>query len=125
MVDAMLLVTVNLSKQLLYVSFVGEVRPEAFPPGRAELAAVLQEFSPGFRYLVDFSQLVAMDADCAVEIGLTMDFIREAGVGQLARVIPDPTKDIGINILTLFHYPHELKVTNHETLAEALQALGF
>jgi hypothetical protein len=121
----MLLVMVNQSQKLLYVSFVGEVRPGAFPAGRAQITAVLGGLSPGFRYLADLSQLISMSAECAVEMGLTMDLIRNAGVGQVVRVIPDPSKDIGMNILTIFHYPHHLKVANYETLAEALQALGL
>ena len=119
MVMAMLLVTSNKSKQLIYVSFIGEVRPEEFPAGRAELATELAGLSAGFHYLADFSQLATMDPECAPEMGLTMELIAKAGVGLVVRVIPDPSKDIGMNILTVFHYPPELQVVTCQTLAEA------
>jgi hypothetical protein len=121
----MLLITSNRSKQLLSASFIGDVRPEDLPNGRKEVATELAGLSPGFHYLADFSQLKSMTLECAAEMGLTMDLIGKAGVGMVVRVIPDPTKDIGMNILTIFHYPHHLKVVTCPTLAEALQALGL
>lgn len=121
----MLLVTSNKSKQLLSVSFIGEVRPEEFSAGRSELATELAGLAPGFHYLADYSQLASMNPECVPEIGLTMELIGQAGVGLLVRVIPDPTKDIGMNILTIFHYPSALQVVTCHTLAEAIRALGL
>jgi hypothetical protein len=54
-----------------------------------------------------------------------MELIGRAGVGMVVRVIPDPSKDIGMNILTIFHYPQQLQVVTCQNLAEALQALGL
>ena len=121
----MLLVTSNQAKQLLYVSFIGEVRPADFQAGRDEMVAELNGLSAGFHYLVDFTQLVSMGLDCETEMGLTMDLLKRAGVGLVVRVIPDPSKDIGMNILTVFHYPHQLPVVTCQTLAEAFPALGL
>jgi anti-anti-sigma regulatory factor len=121
----MLLVTSNQSKQLLYLNFVGIVRPEEFSSGRADLTAQLAGLSPGFRYLVNLTDLEFMGVDCMVELGRMMELIGQAGVGLLVRVIPDPSKDIGMNILTIFHYPHRLRVVNCQNLAEAVKALGL
>jgi hypothetical protein len=65
-----------------------------------------------------------MDQECAVEIGRSMDQIRVAGVGLIVRVIPDASKDIGMSILSVFHYPHELTVLTCATLAQALERLA-
>lgn len=121
----MLLITSNRSKQLLYACFIGDVRPEDMQNGRKELATEMAGLSPGFHYLADYTQLKSMSLACAPEIGWTMDLIGQAGVGLLVRVIPDPSKDIGMNILTIFHYPPELKVVTCQNLAEAFQALGL
>ena len=121
----MLLVTSNQSKQLLYLNFVGTVRPEEFSSGRADLTAQLAGLSPGFRYLVDLTHLEFMGVDCMAELGRMMELIGQAGVGMVVRVIPDPSKDIGMNILTIFHYPHRLRVITCENLAEAVKALGL
>jgi anti-anti-sigma regulatory factor len=122
---AMLLVTSNKSKQLLYLSFIGTVRPEEFQNRREELVAQLAGLSPGFHYLVDLTHLEFMGLDCMVELGRHMELIGKSGVGLLVRVIPDPSKDIGMNILTVFHYPHQLKVVTCQNLAEAVRALGL
>jgi hypothetical protein len=122
---AMLLVTSNKSKQLLCVSYIGQVQPEEFQRGREGLTSQLGELTPGFYLLADFSQLDFMELDCEPELGRMMDLIREAGVGLVVRVIPRPNQDIGMNILTVFHYPHHLRVITCKSLVEAVKALGL
>ena len=39
----------------------------------------------------------------------------------MTRVMPDPHKDIGLNILSQFHYGPEIQIATFETLADALQ----
>jgi hypothetical protein len=119
----MLLVTSNKSKRLLCVSYIGRVRPEEFQRSQGDVTAQLGELSPGFRLLADFSQLEAMGLDCEPELGRMMDLIGRAGVGLVARVFPDPSKDIGMNILTVFHYPHRPRVVICKSLTEAAKAL--
>jgi len=41
----------------------------------------------------------------------------------VVRVIPDPHKDIGLNILSQFHYGPQIKLATFESLAEAFSAL--
>jgi hypothetical protein len=121
----MLLVTSNKSKQLLHIRFIGQVRPEEFADARENLSTELGQLSPGFHYLVDFSQFESMELDCTLEVGHVMELIAQAGVGLVVRVIPDSSKDIGMNILTIFHYPPNLQVVTCQTLTQAGSALGF
>jgi len=121
----MLLVTSNKSKQLLYISYNGQLRLEELQSGRDDLTTQLGELSRGFHLLVDFSRLESMGLDCAPELGRMMELIGQAGVGLVVRVIPDPSKDIGLNILTVFHYPHHLRVVTCQNMAEAARALGL
>ena len=53
-----------------------------------------------------------------------MDALAEKGVASVSRVIPDPHKDIGLNILSQFHYGPEIKIATFETLADALQSMA-
>jgi hypothetical protein len=121
----MLLVTSNKSRRLLHVRYIGRVQPADFLHGREDLATQLGELSPGFRLLADFSQLESMGLDCEVELGRMMESIGQSGVGLVVRVIPDPSKDIGMNILTVFHYPKHLRVVTCNNLVEAARALGL
>jgi hypothetical protein len=119
----MLLVTSNKSKQLLQICYIGQVRLEDLQSGREDLTTQLKELSPGFRLLADFSQMESMGLDCAPELGRMMDLIGQAGVALVVRVIPEPSRDIGMNILTVFHYPHRPRVVACQNLTEAARSL--
>jgi hypothetical protein len=53
-----------------------------------------------------------------------MEILTEKGVASVARVMPDPHKDIGLNILSQFHYGPEIQITTYGTLADALQGIA-
>ena len=44
-------------------------------------------------------------------------------VAAVVRVVPDPHKDIGLNILSQFHYGPNIKLVTVESLAAALSML--
>jgi hypothetical protein len=119
----MLLVTSNKSKQLLHISYIGPVRLKEFQRSREDLTTQMKELSPGFRLLADFSQMESMGLDCTPELGRMMDLIGQAGVDLVVRVIPEPGRDIGMNILTVFHYPHRPRVVTCQNLTEAARLL--
>jgi hypothetical protein len=121
----MLLVTSNKLRRLLHIRYIGPVQPAEFQSAREDLTTLLAELPPGFRLLADFSQLESMELDCEVELGRMMELIGQAGVALVVRVIPDSSKDIGMNILTVFHYPRRLRVVTCQNLVGAAKALGF
>src|SRR5271154_5020037 len=121
----MLLVTSNKSKRLVHVSYIGPVRGEEIQGALEDLKTQLAELSPGFRLLADFSRLESMGLDCVPGLGAMMDLIGLAGVGLVVRVIPDPGQDIGMNILTIFHYPHRPQIVTCQNMTEAARALAL
>jgi hypothetical protein len=121
----MFLVTSNKSKQLLFAQFIGKVRPADLQRVRKDIKTELIGLSSGFHYLVDLTHLESMGLDCMPGLGHIMDLVGQAGVGLVVRVIPDPGKDIGMNILTLFHYPRDLRVVTCENLVDAAKAVGL
>jgi hypothetical protein len=44
--------------------------------------------------------------------------LAEKQVASVIRIIPDPDKDIGLNIVSQFRYAPELPITTVETLVE-------
>ena len=64
-----------------------------------------------------------MEPAATTHLAEIMDALAEKGVAAVVRVIPDPHKDIGLNILSQFHYGPETKLATFESLAEALSAL--
>jgi anti-anti-sigma regulatory factor len=119
----MLLITSNKHQRLLCMNYVQRVSPAELEGAREELKAVLAELPNGFRLLADLSQVEFMDPDCAAEMGRAMDLFDQRGVSLILRVIPDASKDIGLNILTAFHYPHHPRVISCRNLGEALHQL--
>ncbi|PYI45099.1 MAG: hypothetical protein DMC57_00360 [Verrucomicrobia bacterium] len=84
---------------------------------------MMKEATPGFRVLTDFRWLERMDPAAAVPLAEIMDALAEKDVAAVVRVVPDPHKDIGLNILSQFHYGPQIKLVTFESLAEALSAL--
>lgn len=121
----MFLATSNKARQLLCLSYIQQVRSEELKRGREDVQMLLADLPPGFRLLVDLSQLETMDLDCMKEIGRTMELFDRSGVGMIVRVIPVPSKDIGLNILTLFHYPHHPHIVTCKTMTKAAELLAL
>jgi anti-anti-sigma regulatory factor len=121
----MFLATTNKTKKLLHLSFIGHVTAEELRRGSEDLAALLADLPHEMHLLVDLERLEIMDADCAEQLGKTMERHDQHGVALLVRVIPDPTKDIGLNILTAFHYRNRPRTVTCETIAEAAKVLSL
>jgi anti-anti-sigma regulatory factor len=111
------------SKQLLVISAAGEVTKEDVATVALRVREMMKEVTPGFRVLTDFRWLDRMEPAAAKHIAEIMDAVAGKEVGMVVRVIPDPHKDIGLNILSQFHYGPEIKLATFESLAEALSAL--
>jgi len=91
---------------------------------REKVEAALTQLQPGFRLLTDLSALESMGLDCAPQIERTMDLCNARGVAKVVRVIPDPHKDIGLNIMSLFHYRAGVLIVTCESMDEAMKILG-
>jgi hypothetical protein len=121
----MFLATINKAKQLLYLNFTGRVSVEDLEHGYADVVRLVDELTSGFRVLGDFSTLDSMDVKAAGQIGRTMELCDQKGVALVVRIIPDPAKDIGFNILTVFHYRHRPRIVTCQSLVEAGEVLGL
>ena len=111
------------SKRLVVISAAGRVTKEEAKQAAQRVRDILKDFAPGFRVLADFRWLQSMDTAAARHLAEIMDALTEKKVESVIRVMPDPHKDIGLNILSQFHYGPEIQITTFETLADALQSL--
>jgi anti-anti-sigma regulatory factor len=119
----MFLATSNKAKELLHLSYIGRVRAADLQREHDNMLALLADLPAGFKMLVDLDRLESMDTDCVDELGKFMELLDQRGLEQVVRVIPDPSKDIGFNILARFHYHHNPRITNCETMIEAAKLL--
>jgi anti-anti-sigma regulatory factor len=116
-------VEIDRSKRLLVISALQRVTAEQVKLAAQQVRKLLRDVEPGFRLLADFRWLESMDSAAAHHIAAIMDTLTEKGVGSVTRVMPDPHKDIGLNILSQFHYGPDIPIATFETLADALQNL--
>jgi hypothetical protein len=116
-------VELDQSKRLLVISAAQRVTAEQARQAAKEVRDLLQDVAPGFRVLADFRWLESMDPATARHVAEMMDTLAQKQVASVTRVMPDPRKDIGLNILSQFHYGPEIQIATFQTLADALQSL--
>ena len=116
-------VELDRSKRLLVISAVGHVMAREVKGVAQSVREVLHQAAPGFHVLADFRWLESMDSTAAPHLAEIMDALTEKGVGSVTRVFSDPRKDIGLNILSQFHYGPNVSITTFETLADAVQSI--
>ena len=117
-------VELDQSKRLLVISAAQRVTAEQVKAVAQRVHELLQDIAPGFRVLVDFRWLDLMDSAAAPYLAEIMEALTEKGVASVARVMPDPHKDIGLNILSQFHYGPQIQIATFATLADALQSVA-
>ena len=117
-------VELDQSKRLLVISATRHVTAEEVNAVARRVCELLHDVAPGLRVLVDFRWLESMDSAAAPHLAKIMETLTEKRVALVARVMTDPRKDIGLNILSQFHYGPEIQITTFETLADAVQTLA-
>ena len=113
------------SDRLLKINWSDIVTVDEMRECADQLRPLIAAMRPGFRLLGDLTGLVSMDPAGASYIAAIMDLLAAKQVGFIVRVIPDPRKDIGLNILSYFHYGPEVRVETYERLTDALQRLSL
>jgi anti-anti-sigma regulatory factor len=117
-------VELDQSKRLLVISAVQRVAAREVRVVAQRVREVLRDVAPGFHVLADFRWLESMDSAAAQHLAEIMDALAEKEVASVTRVISDPHKDIGLNILSPFHYGPNVSITTFETLADAVQSIA-
>ena len=116
-------IEIDRSKRLLVISALQQVTAEQAKLAAKQVRELVRDVAPGFRVLADFRWLESMDSAAAPHVAEIMDTLAGKAVSSVTRVMPDPRKDIGLNILSQFHYGPEIQIATFETLADALQSL--
>ena len=112
------------AKNLAQVTFAGHVTAEEGRLCAQEIRGHPLTVSPGFTLLTDLSKLEFMDPKCATDIESIMDFLNQHGIARVVRIIPDPRKDIGFGIMSLFHYRKGVRLVTCRTREEAERVLA-
>jgi anti-anti-sigma regulatory factor len=119
----MILITASSAQRLLSFRFSGKITADEVRARTEETRVVLAQFKSGFRLLTDLANVDSIDDDCVPEFGKMMDLLKTTGIELVVRIIPDPTKDIGFSILSIFHYGRKVRTVTCKNFPEAVEAL--
>ena len=117
-------VEIDQPQNLLIIRYRGSVGPQEAEQCLGEVRAALPKMQSAFCLLADLSGLEVRDVACAPYIEKVMDLCNERGISTVVRVIPDPKRDIGLQIMSYFHYGGDVRIVTCETLTEAREILG-
>src|SRR5205085_11981921 len=109
---------VDQPRNLLVIRYSGLVLAEETEKGVEQVRDGLAKLQTGFRLLADLTDLETMDPGCAPFVEKAMDLCNEKGASMVVRVIPDPHRDIGLQIMSIFHYRGDVKIITCQNLAE-------
>lgn len=107
----------------LTISYGGQVSQAETRLCAEKVQLAIWSFEPGFRLVVDLTDLQSMDVACSPMIASIMEICNTAGVAEVVRIIPDPTRDIGLQIISFFHYDKDVCIRTCATVAEAMEIL--
>ena len=110
-------------RNLIRIRFIGHVSAADMKPYSEAMTSILNLTRKGFTLLTDLSSLETMELDCVPGLTKVMDALKARGIGAVVRIIPDPAKDIGFNILSVVHYRRGVRVVTCQTAAEAETAV--
>jgi hypothetical protein len=108
----------------LVIRYSGAVGPDESEKGLEQIRSGLAKLQRDFQLLADLTELESMDLKCAPFIEKAMDLCNEKGAALIVRVIPDPHRDIGLQIMSIFHYGGEVRIVTCQNLAEAEKILA-
>jgi hypothetical protein len=120
----MFTVKLEQSRNALSIAYGGHVIPDETRLCGEEVRLALTILKPGYRLVVDLTELEAMDVSCSPLIANIMEMCNAAGVAEVVRIIPDPTRDIGLQILSFFHYGNDVYIRTCSSGAEAKELLA-
>jgi anti-anti-sigma regulatory factor len=114
---------VDQPRNLFVIRYSGRIVAEDIEKGLEQIRSGLAQLPSGFRLLADLTDLEAMDVNCAPHIEKAMDLVNEKGASLVVRVVPDPHRDIGLQIMSIFHYGGDVQILTCESLAQAEKML--
>jgi len=111
-------------RNLLVIRYSDHVGPDETERALKEIRLALDYVERGFRLLADLTELRSMDIACAPHIESAMEMCNGRGVSEVVRIIPDPRLDIGMQIMSHFHYGGDVRIVTCESADEAMKLLA-
>jgi anti-anti-sigma regulatory factor len=115
--------SVDEAGQFLTITYIGHITSGCVEGSRRKIRDEMKHLQPGFALLVDLTLLETMDHECAQTIGAMIELCSSREMALAVWVIPDPNKDIGMNLIARFHCWEPVRTHTRVNLAEAIKCL--
>jgi len=115
----MLKTNIDSQNNLIIISFEGVVDQDQTKSLHSSLKEMLPKLYAGFTIITDLSLLDKMHIDAHPALEEVMDLCNTHGVAKIIRIIPDSTKDIGFNLMSIFHYSKDVHIHSCQSFEEA------
>jgi len=109
--------------EILTITYMDAVEPDQVELCRRAIRDKMQHLKPGFALLIDLTNMESMDQECAQVLGATIELCSSREMAVAVWVIPDPRKDIGLNLIARFHCWTPVRTHTRHNLAEAMKCL--
>jgi anti-anti-sigma regulatory factor len=85
----------------------------------ADAASIIRNAKTALIVLTDISEVDEMKHESIESLSKIMELFNSHGTKQVIRIIPDSSKDIGLNILSRFHYSPDVKIHTFDSQEKA------
>ncbi len=111
------------ARQVLTFKFSGQVSAEEMQAKVDVLRRELARLESGFVAFTDLTGLERMENEATDQIAAYMDLCTAKGVGRIVRLIPKPERDIGFELLSVFHHDKGIRTITCSDVEDARRAL--
>lgn len=115
----MIEVSYDESLNAFLIHYKGDVTAQHAEELYSNLLALIPQQKKGFRVLVDLSNATSVSPGITEALNKIMDLLNIQGVKEIIRIVPDPMYDVGLNIMSAFHYSKEVKLLTLTSRKEA------
>ncbi|MDD4202779.1 MAG: hypothetical protein PHQ52_04875 [Candidatus Omnitrophica bacterium] len=114
---------VNNDHTAIVITFKDSVDAKQTEQLHDSLQNIIPKLKRGFKLLTDLSFMEKMDIDAHLSIEKLMQLCNQCKVSQIIRIIPDTSKDVGFNIMSMMNYSPNVNIVTYRSTEEALKAM--
>ena len=110
-------------RNTIFIALKGDFNVEEAKELLGRIHEIVPTLQKGFTLLTDLTDLDSIALDARSFIEQAMDAFNSRGVARIVRVVPDSAKDIGFNIMSLFHYSKDVTILTYASFQEVVKHL--
>ncbi|MBN3039922.1 MAG: hypothetical protein JW867_02220 [Candidatus Omnitrophica bacterium] len=111
----------NAVRNTLFVTLKGVFTAQQSKEILKDIPKKLSQLKNDFTLLTDMCSLKEIEDQARPYIEKTMNLLNKHGVSKIIRIIPESSDDIGFNIMSLFHYSKDVKITTFKSFKELVE----